>query len=329
MIFNNFTSAYSSILSDVDSSPDFVSRPRGLEIKEKLCYKFEITNPRDRLPYIGDRNYSITYFVAESLWYLAGISETDWISRYSSFWKKISDDGRTANSAYGARIFKSHPYVTPQSAGDSTQWDYAINELVADNDSRRAVIHIRSPYDSYYARLDVPCTLSLQFFLRNDKVDMVVSMRSSDAILGIGNDIPAFTLFQELMSLELTQKLGRSIDVGTYRHVSNSMHIYERDYDLVKKLNSSKASMGTIPMPLMPSRPPLEILLAFEKNISSSTDEKYIVNELSALKGKIDDYWRDWAIILGAYWIGKLGNKTLQKGLMSLTSFEGYRFFTR
>lgn len=326
----SFTKSYSKILKDVYEIPDHISRPRDLEVRESLCYRFVLNNPLDRLPYLTGRNYSICYFVAESLWYLAGLDSTEWISAYSSFWKKISDDGVTANSAYGSRIFKSHPYINPTDDSE-TQWDYVLNELTRDGDSRRAVIHVRSPFDSYRAHLDVPCTLSLQFFLRSDAVHLSVSMRSSDAILGIGNDIPAFTLFQELMALDLTQRLGRKIDVGRYYHVSNSMHIYERDYALVKGIisNPELGDTKTWIMPPMPSRPPLEKLLEFESVIRSQTNVQNILGHLKAEANSVEPYWYDWMIILSAYWCGKLGDTIVKEELLQSTSFEGYRYFKR
>ena len=237
-IHKTFTTAYLHMLEDVYCHPQFISSPRGMKIKETLGYQFRITNPRARLPYVSGRDFSISYMVAELIWYLSGNNSTSWIANYSSFWNNISDDGKTANSAYGARIFKQHEYQKLSSITyrdptghfmdvntkelDPTwnQWQYCLDELAADNDSRRAVMHIRMPQDSIEAHKDVPCTLTLQFILRDDKLHMIVNMRSSDIILGIAYDVPAFTIFQEYMANCLTLKLGRSIELGDYTHVS-------------------------------------------------------------------------------------------------------------
>ena len=172
MIFDNFTECYLHLLDAVNNQPEFVCSPRGLKVKEKLGVRFEIKNPRDRLLYVHHRKMSMEYLVAELLWYFSGNDSTEWISRYSSFWSKISDDGKTANSAYGARIFKPHNRI----AGTQlVQWEYIKDELTRDPDSSRAVIHIRSPWDSTHAHLDVPCTLTLQFFIRDEKLHLVAS----------------------------------------------------------------------------------------------------------------------------------------------------------
>lgn len=324
-VYDNFTTCYLDLARQVFEEPEFESAPRGMSVKEKLACKFTITNPLDRIPYVPERKFSTTYVVAELLWYLSGSDLTEWIANYSSFWNNISDDGKTANSAYGARIFKPHPRIA---SGKFSQWDYIINELKNDPDSRRAVVHIRSPWDSIEAKLDVPCTLSLQFFIRDEKLHLVAHMRSSDLILGIAYDIPAFTLLQELMALEL------GVKVGSYTHVSNSLHIYERHYDMVEAMLRKEAVQRSLqlhrdigPMPPLPSMPPVEGLFTLEADIrdASTIDElNSLVTNSPLFLGSDEKYWVDWARVLAAHRAGKLKNKQAKVDLLNSTSFKGY-----
>lgn len=327
-VFSSFTEAYLGLLKDVYEDSEFSSSPRGHRIREKLGVSFRITNVRDRLPYIRGREFSVAYFVAESLWYLSGNDSTDWISNYSSFWKNISDDGSTANSAYGARIFKPHSRIASTIDSTWNQWEYVLNELSSDPDSRRAVIHIRSPQDSILASKDVPCTLSLQFFLRSDKVHMIVSMRSSDLILGIAYDVPAFTLFQELLAVQLTHKLGRKIDVGEYTHMSNSLHIYERHFDMVEKI-LKESYHTTLEMPRLPDGMQMEKMLKFEKICRNAQDIRSII--LALEDTELDEYWNDWCVILASHRAGKISEDSYrdQQDLLKSTNFSGYRFFNK
>jgi len=324
--FSSFTEAYRSLLLDVYEHPEFSSAPRGYKIREKLGVSFSITNPRDRLPFLSGRDFSISYLIAESLWYLSGDDSTEWISNYSSFWKSISDDGVTANSAYGARIFKSHPRIAGELDAAWTQWRYVVNELISDPDSRRAVIHIRSPQDSILAKKDVPCTLSLQFFLRNDLVYMVVSMRSSDLILGLAYDVPAFTLFQELLASELSNKLNRPIGLGTYTHVSNSLHIYEKHFKMVEEILSS-TTRDSFEMPSLPAgEVPISTMMNFEKACRNANSCQEIDNLLS--NSEVEGYWKDWLLILASHRAFKFSAEH-QKKIMNQVSFEGYKFFNK
>lgn len=322
-VFSSFSQAYYELIEDVYRSPDHMSAPRGQKIKEKLGVTFKIKNPRDRLPYLPERDFSVSYYVAESLWYLTGNDLTSWISNYSSFWKNISDDGLTANSAYGSRIFKPHDRICKGLSREWTQWDYVIDELCRDPDSRRAVIHIRSPQDSILASKDVPCTLSLQFFLRDDAVHMVVSMRSSDLVFGIAYDVPAFTLFQEMLANELSMRLSRNIGLGEYTHTSNSLHIYDRHFEMCDRILASGAPKETVEVPRLPlGNLPLNELSKFESACRESHSQVEIVGLLEAIN--LDPYWKDWCVLLATHRLSKLGVKNPIK-----TSFEGYDFFRK
>jgi len=329
--YDNFTEAYVDILREVYTEPEFTSSPRGMKVKEILGYQFRILNPRKRIPYVPGRDLSVHYMVAELLWYLSGNDSTSWISNYSAFWSKISDDGKTANSSYGARIFKPHNRIAENVDGDWTQWNYVVNELKNDPDSRRAVIHIRSPQDSILANLDVPCTLSLQFFLRNDKVHMVTSMRSSDIILGLTYDVPAFTIFQELLAFQLTQELGRPIGLGSYTHLSASLHLYERHFKMAEKIleeDKKQDYRNVLEMPPMPSIPPLEDLMATEREIRKCMTVSALTRMTNNINLK-NDYWNDWCKVLASHKALKLGDATISNQILCSTSFKGYAYFVK
>ena len=329
--YNNFTEAYFDILRDVYTSPEFTSSPRGMKVKEILGYQFKILNPRNRIPYVKGRELSIHYLVAELLWYLSGNDSTEWISNYSTFWSKISDDGQTANSAYGARIFKPHDRIAKVVNETWTQWNYVIKELKSDPDSRRAVVHIRSPQDSILAQLDVPCTLSLQFFLRNDCVYMVTSMRSSDVILGLAYDVPAFTIFQELLALQLTKELGRPIGLGSYTHLSASLHVYERHFNMVEKIldeDKRRDYQDIIEMPPMPAVPPLDELVSVERDIKKCMTIPVLTRTINGVNLK-NDYWNDWCKVLASHKATKLGDVTMANQILCSTSFKGYGYFVK
>lgn len=319
-VYSNFTDCYYDLINDVYYNHEYESAPRGMKIYENLAVQFEITNPRNRLLYIPEREFSIQYLVAELLWYTLGENSTEWISNYSSFWKNISDDGTTANSAYGARIFKTHPRVAN---GLFTQWQYVIDELKKDRDSRRAVIHIRTPDDSYHAKLDVPCTLTLQYFIRDNKLHCVANMRSTDLIFGLSYDVPAFTFFQELLALEL------GVELGSYKHISNSLHIYEKHFVMCEKMMSAAAYHGyTVheEMPAITEFPPVDVLNDIQKRARQCSSEQEL---RSVTLDNLKDEWKDWALILLSHRAGKLNLEELKKELIQSTNFPGWRRFSK
>lgn len=335
--YQSFTHCYISLVRNVYENPTYEASPRGQKVKEILGASFTILNPRDRIPYVAGRKFSVTYMVAELLWYLSGNNETEWISKYSSFWRNISDDGSTANSAYGARLFKRNEKIAQ---GRFNQWEYVIDELTRDPDSRRAIMHLRVPDDSIDAKLDVPCTLALQFFIRDGKLHQVVNMRSSDVIFGIAYDIPAFTLFQELLANEL------GVELGTYTHTSNSLHIYEKHFDMAEKIikgsnvNKSQFELhkmyGAMPAIGCESSDELsywiEKLMEFEKDVTKSKDVSSVkksFRRIFAYPTEDSETWHDFAIILAAAKMRKLSGKDEARKMLENLKFEGYRFNTR
>lgn len=332
--YQGFTDCYIDLISQVMREPQYESAPRGQNIRETLGASFTIKNPRDRIPYVVGRKFSMSYMVAELIWYLAGDDSTDWISKYSAFWKGISDDGTTANSAYGARLFKPHKKIAQ---GRYTQLDYVIEELRRDPDSRRAVMHLRVPDDSIDAKLDVPCTLALQFFIRNGQLHQVANMRSSDLIFGIAYDIPAFTMFQELIANEL------EVGMGTYTHTSNSLHIYERHFDMAEKIirggyiNDSlllQQKFGAMP-PLIGGKSvvfsKVKDVYDYEERLQqcSSLSEVQVLHELHEASSGLDPMFHDFVTVLTASRLRKLGLKVESREMMKTTRFKGYSFNIR
>lgn len=325
--FDNFTDCYIQLLRQVSDHYEYISSPRGQKIKESLGVSFTITNPRSRVPYVFGRSFSVYYMVAELIWYLSANDSTEWISRYSSFWKNISDDGVTANSAYGARLFRRNEKIA---GGRFTQLNYVINELRRDPESRRAIMHLRVPDDSIDAKLDVPCTLALQFFIREGRLHQVVNMRSSDLIFGISYDIPAFTMFQELIANEL------GVELGSYTHVSNSLHIYERHFEMAEKIllksnvEKSYAAQDEFgPMPPVTGNieeafSEINSLLTFEKHLWSANDSdllEYVEGHMTKLKN-----FEDWKYILASFAAKKNDDKFMTSMFMNKTEYSGYKF---
>jgi thymidylate synthase len=74
--------------------------------------------------------------------------------------------------------------------------------------SRRAVIQIFNAEDIAAIHREIPCTTTLQFFVRNERLDMVTTMRSNDAYLGLPHDVFCFTMLQEIIARSLGREIG-------------------------------------------------------------------------------------------------------------------------
>jgi thymidylate synthase len=104
---------------------------------------------------------------------------------------------------------------------------FVIDELKRSRESRRAVISIRDNEADSRSN-DPACMQSVQFFIRDDKLDCMVLFRS--------NDLPEAFFFNAFALIRLQENLAAELGVGpgTYTHRSNSMHCYEKDFQLLK-----------------------------------------------------------------------------------------------
>lgn len=164
---------------------------------------------------------SMAYMLGELVWYFTGRKDVAFISKFSSFWSKLSDDGVNSNSAYGDIVFNRHGY---------NQLEQAIKILTDDNDSRRAIINFNVPNVNRQTTHDDPCTIALEFAIREGKLDCTCVMRSNDIWLGTPYDVVFFTALQKYIA----DRLG--VTYGIYTHFAISLHVYDRHLEDIKKI---------------------------------------------------------------------------------------------
>lgn len=206
-----FAELFGNIRQDLLKAP--VVETRGFVTKEILPVQLELTNPRSRLIYHKDRTYNLPFNIAELLTYLTGINSVGFLSFFNKKIKDYSDNGETFYGAYGPRLI---PY-----------YDEIVNKLKADRGSRQAVMTIYNSEDLMHKTKDVPCTIALDFKIRNDKLSLHTVMRSNDIVWGLQYDLFAFTLIQEILANTI------DVEVGPYYHTATSLHVYDYHWDLL------------------------------------------------------------------------------------------------
>jgi len=220
MKFDSLDSAFRTLLHNVNSFGEEVNS-RGSKQRELLFQQFEIEDPTELMIYSQARKFSSTYATAEWLWYLSKNPAVNNIGKLAKIWRQIQDEDGEVESNYGVYLF--------------TQWEWAINELLDDNDTRRATLVINQPHHKGKNKLDYPCTQYLQFFIRNNKLHLGVAMRSNDIIFGFCNDVFTFALFQQLMLNELNER-GAGVELGSYHHHAGSLHLYEKHFAMAEEV---------------------------------------------------------------------------------------------
>lgn len=249
---NSFASAYKKALELVYNNPDYKSSPRGFKIKEVMNLKIEITNPYNNLFFNDVKSSARKYIVPELKWYLSGDLSSSYISQYAKLWDHIKDENGNVCSNYGNLIWykniNNHKWSNVQSESKKmTQWQWALNSLLNDKDSRQAIIRFNSDNHQLETNKDFVCTMYGIFHIRDNKLNFSISMRSSDAIYGFANDYPFFSIIHQQMLLNLKDKY-KDLKMGTFTYFGNSFHIYEKHFELVEKMLMNKFYEDMLPI---------------------------------------------------------------------------------
>lgn len=104
----------------------------------------ELTDPRARLSRSKSRS-RVFSALGECLWYLSGSNALEQIQYYIDGYHEFSDDKKTLNGAYGARIFSAGRGRSPEKSKD--QWQRIIETLRESEGSRNAIIQIYANED--------------------------------------------------------------------------------------------------------------------------------------------------------------------------------------
>ncbi len=264
-VYENLHDAYLGTLADVYDNPDFICSPRGQKIREKLYYGFQVKNPFCNSIRTKDqeRNKVIhDYTTKECELYNSGTNSAEDFGKASKFWLKLANPDGTINSAYGHLIKHKKSHGNPiyelskemsgmtseavsaflgQAAKDAmrTPWEWCVDCLRSDKDTRQAILRFSLPEHFYKGNKDMTCTLNGNFHIREDKLLFKIHMRSNDLTLGLVYDLPWFMSLMEHMVDEL-EDIYPDLEVGTYTHIVDSLHIYERDEDKILKMLGRK-----------------------------------------------------------------------------------------
>ena len=241
----------------------------------------EITNPLARLSQTEMRSTAFSC-LGETLWYLASSGNLDFIEYYIPHYRKYAEKDGSIWGAYGPRLFRMRQHIN--------QLDSVIALLRKKPETRQAVIQLFDAEDILEARNDIPCTCTMQLLLRDGQLHMITNMRSNDAYLGLPHDIFAFTFLQEIIARTLDAELGN------YKHVAGSLHIYDKNEDDARKY-IGEAWQEKILMPPMPKGTPwpsIEQIINIEAEIRDG-------REVDVALLAIHDYWKDLVRLLLIY----------------------------
>lgn len=206
----------------------------------KQCYNINyiLTNPRNRVHSL--RKQAKKYLCKELLAYFNGSLDVDeGLGQASKFWYSLADENGKINSNYGYYVF----YEKIDSCSSQYQW--VLNSLKKNINSRRAIININQSYHKSNTK-DFPCTTAILFFIKENKLFCDVFSRSTDVITGLPYDMGFFSFIHELLFQNLVEDGLTNLELGSTTMKTSFTQIYEKTLDKALEIVKHKSKQEII-----------------------------------------------------------------------------------
>lgn len=253
--WQTFYYAYQAVMDSPESSP------RGQLVRDLRGATLIFDLNDSLLTSFVDRKLNLTYCKREWLWYIGADPYDDSIQQYAQMWAKLKQPDGRYFSNYGHYIFGGHP----------SQFDYVVDQLTTDRDSRRASMVLLERDHLFKENVDTVCTYAINFAIVQGRFNMTVHMRSNDVVFGLTNDAFAFWQLAEFVFVRLL-RVHPDLIRGSYTHIADSLHVYERHFDMLDRILRHPV-MDTIEVP----RPSYdEVMFLTHKHPRKDLDAPYI-----------------------------------------------------
>lgn len=192
--------------------------------REVLHAALTIRDPRQRWVFSRRPAMNPAFAIAELVWIVAGRRDARFLSYFNHSLHRFAGSAEEFHGSYGYRLRHQFGF---------DQLDAAYQALKCNPETRQVVLQIWDPRadmptSSGQARdPDIPCNTQSQLKVREGKLEWLQIMRSNDVFLGLPHNLIQFTALQEIIAGWL------GLELGQYHHISDSLHIYERDLDIV------------------------------------------------------------------------------------------------
>ena len=200
--------------------------PRGKEVREILGYTTRIGMA---FPVVTDmlRKLNYRFMFAEAAWILGGRNDVGYLTKFNPHMAQFSDDGEALAGAYGI------PFTE--------QLDFVVRKLKEDRDTRQATMTLWRPNPA--PSKDIPCTVALDFKIRDNLLVTQVFMRSSDVWLGLPYDIFAFSMMSYRVIERLHELGGEPVVPGALLITAASSHLYSQHYTVAAEVAKDYVTM--------------------------------------------------------------------------------------
>ena len=169
------------------------------------------------------------YVNRELRWYLSeSLNVNDIEGKVPPIWKAHATPDGFINSNYGYLVF---------SANNGSQYLNVMTKLMDETTRQATMIYTRPSMHADWNKdgmSDFVCTNTVQYFIRNNKLEVVVQMRSNDVVFGYRNDYAWQVYVRDQLLKDLRGLEYPRLQAGSIRWTAASLHVYERHYPLLE-----------------------------------------------------------------------------------------------
>jgi len=247
---------------------------RAGETLELLHVGISLTEPTQRWVVARHPPLNPAFALAEVIWIMAGREDAAFLTYFNSSLPKFAGATPTFPGAYGFRLRQHFRFDQLTNAYQAFKHNPSTRQVVlqiwdAEKDLPNSIGAPRSA--------DIPCNIVSILKLREGKLEWLQIMRSNDLMLGLPYNLVQFTTLQEVMAGWL------DVRVGSYNHVSDSLHLYTASNDWLNSTDDIKPELNSdsLALPKEDSEAAFaELSRLTERIIDSQTSAEHIVTLL-------------------------------------------------
>lgn len=238
-------------------------------LRDQVTLEINLSNPcdKDLLPITTLRKIFPVAAILEAVWYLRGENHIKFLQRHNQrFWDKQARDNGWLGYNYGllTRYDRSSSSATAERScggGGNPQQDYhyqtpqqttsspinqveesVLKPLCQGKSSRNMVCTLCKPGE---ATVQQACTSSVQFTVSSlsgeggdEMLDLTVTQRSSDVILGLPHDVIVWSVLLHLVRREVRLRAGRILRAGRLNFCisGGGAHVYDINANNMQEL---------------------------------------------------------------------------------------------
>ena len=232
--------------------------------REILHAAFTIHNPLERWIIARRPAINPAFAIVETVWILAGRDDSALPNHWNPELPKYTGPGERYHGAYGHRLRRRFGL---------DQLERAYLALSKKPESRQVVLQIWDfendlpDEEGEPASPDIPCNVLSMLKVRDGRLEWTQVMRSNDFFKGAPYNFVQFTVLQEVMAGWL------GLQVGSYDHLSDSLHVYDSDFGWLQGFDKQAEAAPNTDSLRLPKEESDAAFATVERRLDAMTDD--------------------------------------------------------